>query len=97
MRMRMPVLMEIARRVPVASANLETPAMEPYIPQMMTAKMKNLVSVPVTFIIILMHFTAARPSWNVQAKRVTFPEDRFYSDLQHWADIKLFLLEAPIV
>jgi hypothetical protein len=33
----------------------------------------------------------------VQAKRVTFPEDRLYnSDLQHWADIKRFLLGAPI-
>jgi hypothetical protein len=30
------------------------------------------------------------------AKRVTFPEDRLYSDLQNWADIKRFLPGALI-
>jgi hypothetical protein len=48
-------------------------------------------------IIILMPCTAARPSYNVQDKRVSFPEKyRFYSDLQHWADIKRFIPGALI-
>jgi hypothetical protein len=47
-------------------------------------------------IIILMSGTAARPSYNVQAEGVTFPEDRHCTNLQHWVDIKRFLPGAPI-
>jgi hypothetical protein len=40
--------------------------------------------------------TAARPSLNMQAKRVTPPEkDRLHSGPQHWADIKRLPPGAP--